>query len=202
MGLQSTRKLISATFLITFFAISSLAHGNVLGDRLIIDINKTSYSQAQLEGYLLVRSLLLADDGRDTYRVCNGNNWQAALNAYTTDMIIEHETQRLGGFQAPENMIAAAKNVIRKKASEDANVTPTINRLGINDQNLQSLISAVLRIEAFRRSRLKLNATDNNGKNGENDQSWLEALRQRSAIRTFQGAENFLNITPNIDRAN
>lgn|GEM_PF-4553399 len=164
-----------------------------LGDRLIVSVNSTPYTQRQIEVYLTVKEGL-RDASVDSAPVLNSENWPAALNAFADDMIVHQEAHRVGSFQVTENAEKLARGKFEKRRSGDSAFATASGRLNIDDRTLTRTLNTVLRTEAFRRNKERQSIVARTDDDGA--PRWFEEIKDRAVVRYFAGAEKYVEIRP------
>ncbi len=174
------------------FAANQEVQGPV-GDRLVLAVNDLPYSQRQVEAYITVKeSLRQTSDG--SVRSVSAANWDDALTVFAEDMIVLQESQRLGSFQAPADLLAKFSSVVQDKTQRGPALRQTMQRLGVDDAQLGRTLEIVLRVAAFRRSRDRHDVQ--NGAASQDSGKWLVELTDRAIVRRFEGAAVYVVIEP------
>lgn len=186
---------IASVFLSAYVAVTNIQAATI-GDRLILDINGLQYTQRQLESYLLVRAMLLS--GSQPASVLAAENWGSSLLAFEQAMMIEQEAFRLGGFQPSELMIKTSMEIIKKKLGTDSDELRQAQRLGLDDKGMERIVASILRAEGLRRSRQRVmsDASVNKNERRSGEDEWLVDLKRRAIVRRYNGADNYLQISP------
>ena len=163
-----------------------------VGDRLLVSINSTPYSQRQMECYFAIKEGLR--EGGAPIPALSEASWSQAITAFTDDMIIHQEAHRVGSFQASESTLKVAQTKIERRKSADPVFSATASRLGIDERTFQRTIHTVLRTEAFRRNKERQSIVARSDDEGA--PRWFEEIKDRAVVRYFSGASKYLEIKP------
>ena len=172
-----------------------------VGDRAVLAINNVTYTQRQIEMYIVVKESLRKNTSIESARVVNAANWNEAVTVFTEDMIVYQEAQRLGGLQAPDQLIEKFVSLIQEKSNKSDVFRSTMTRLGADQVGMTRVLDSVIRIAAFRRSKDR--QASNSDSTGEiEDQSgstpeWLTEITERAIVRRYEGTNQFIEIAPN-----
>jgi len=196
-------QILMSCALLCFFVATTNAeklHAQI-GDRAVLAINNVTYTQRQIEMYIVVKESLRKNIGIETARVVNAANWNEAVTVFTEDMIIYQEAQRLGGFQAPDQLIERFVSLIQEKNKRSDVFRTTMTRLGADQVGVTRVLDSVIRIAAFRRSKDR-QASANDAVGDIEDQSgatpeWLTEIADRAIVRRYEGTSQFIDIAPN-----
>jgi hypothetical protein len=77
-----------------------------------------TYTQRQIEMYIVVKESLRKKTSMESARVVNATNWNEAVTVFTEDMIVYQEVQRLGGLQAPDQLVEKFVSLIQEKSKK------------------------------------------------------------------------------------
>jgi hypothetical protein len=179
---------------ILFVAVATFtlprAHAETtLGDRLVVEVNKTPYSQRQVEAYVMLRDLLRE---KPSTLLVNANNWEILFRYFTEEMAIHQEALRLGSVQLPEENVRKALAFVQSKLKDEP-LRGYAARLGLDTSSLNRVIGAILRVDAFRTSREKQAALSSNDSKRQN---WLRELFDRTIVRFYADAFRYAEIQP------
>ncbi len=187
----------------TFLAMPSSASAAKIGDRLVVSLNNQPYSQRQIEVYFSIKELL-RNQVDETLLMVDENNWRRFLNVYIEDMIILQEAVRLGSFQVNDVALQKYFKIVKSQFEANKKLQANFARLGIDSSSLKSTLSNVLRVAGFRRSKSRLvtsSAKDEDYGTTEDSAArfkkrWLNELKERAVIRTYENAYNYVFIDP------
>src|SRR5690606_10479717 len=101
------------------------AYGETVVDRLLFEVDLRSYSQSQMELYLLCKD---AVGGAETLRTVGGDNWDRLLEEFKNDMIIQQEALRLGSFEASTRVLEKALEVFQERLNRTEAASTTLSR--------------------------------------------------------------------------
>lgn len=187
----------------TLFFVGGNSSANI-GDRAVLSINNFTYTQRQVEMYIVVKESLRRNASLETARVVNAGNWNEALLVFTEDMIVYQEAQRLGALQAPDQLIDKFVSLIKEKNKKSELFRATMSRLGADQAGVTRVLDMVIRISAFRRSKERqATATSTNDLPDDTGTkpAWLVELIDRVVVRRYEGALLFVEISPEIRSA-
>lgn len=169
--------LVSLALLFTQVLPAPL-YGDVLGDRILLNIDGNSFTQRHLEAHILVsESLRRRSSGK---KIFSAQNWQQHLQFFRDDMLILAKIEKYQWYPLSDADIGAAM----KKSQNNLGVNNSdLVRLGIDPDMLKSLVASNLKIMTYR----------NNQADVEN---WLVRLREQSHMRFYTGSSVFQEIHP------
>lgn len=188
MWLNMTRR-----WLIWFLFISTVGFSEGLADRLLFEIDLQSYSQSQMESYLLCKDVL---SGNNIIREVTSANWDQLLEEYKNDMIIHQEALRLGSFEASARVLDKALEVFQDFQATNDTAKVHIGRLGGKASTIRRTVDIAIRVESFRRSKKRQTAVINNRAEtslvrGTAIPEWQDELTQRAVVRFYEGASSY-----------
>lgn len=200
--------MISSSFLIRLVlqlilmvAVSvdcALAQQEIVGDRLVVELNGVKYTQRQVESYYLVKVMLSQVDGAGFVPI-TPKTWPQILQMFQEEMILEQEAQRLGSFRPVERIMTQASKVLVQRLRSSGEADNAAKRLGIEGDSLNQVLQIVLRIEAFRQNKQRqLQAEGDASQLVAEVPQWFTELVSRAVFRTFSGAENYVLIQPTL----
>jgi hypothetical protein len=191
----------------SFFLCSFLALFNTktlyaqVGDQAVVAINNVTYTQRQIEMYIVVKESLRKNTSVESARVVNASNWNEAVTVFIEDMIVYQEAQRLGGLQAPDQLVEKFVSLIQEKSKKSDLFRTTMTRLGADQVGITRVLDSVIRIAAFRRSKdRQASSTDNSGEIEDQTGAmpeWLAEITDRAIVRRYEGTSQFIEIAPN-----
>lgn len=184
---------LSIVLMATFFVPA--AGFAQLGDRLIIAINDSPYTQRQIETHISVKESLRKGD---QVRLIRPDDWASAVDVFTEDMIIFQESLRLGSFEPADQLVDRFVGAVQERLAADKGFAANIKRLGVNERELRGALEAVLRIESFRKSKDRQDELAGQVRStvDEGKESWFADLEQRAVIRLFKDAKIYKKIEP------
>lgn len=163
--------------LISFLLTSAFDLGlgaEILGDRVLVEVDRVAFTQRQLESYMLVRSILDGGDAKSFGAIISPISWVTTVDDYVNDTIVHLEAERVGSFQPAPRSLATATEVLDGRMREDGEWRVHQQRLGISQAEMKALILRALRVAALKRS--------------QGDELKVEELRARSHVRYFADA--------------
>ncbi|NRA44025.1 MAG: hypothetical protein HRU09_03605 [Oligoflexales bacterium] len=158
--------------------------GQELGDRLLMDINHYTFSQRQMEVYLLIKSLIYKT-GKQKAKL-NQDNWLPSIEKFREDMIIYLETKRLGRFQPPDDKVQSIARDLERKIYKSTVIRADASRLGLDRLTLLRAVASVVQVEEYRKL-----------KSMGQEPSWIKALEPKYVVRLFKGSHRYQSINPN-----
>lgn len=173
--------------------VAGAAPKSQMVDRMIIEVNSFPFSQRQLEIYLTLKHSLLKKSNGDVALV-NQNNWEAFIEEFRIDMLIEQEAQRLNTFQASPAQIDVAEQFIVKKRTQDGNLDNFLKYRNVSHTKVRQVLASILRVRGFILNRDKQNTPNDTvaGKTGDIlSQEWIHEMEQRLPYRYFEGAHTW-----------
>lgn len=197
--MKSFRMQFAAVCGAIFFLAATRAGAIVVGDRAVLSINNTTYTQRQVEMYIVIKESLRKNTALESARVVHAGNWLEALTVFTEDMIIHQESLRLGGLQAADQLIDRFSNLIKEKNAKSPLFRATMERLGADQVGITRVLDTVIRVAAFRRSKDRQASTSGAPEIDDSEStqpSWLTDLNERAIIRRYEGAQSFIEIAP------
>lgn len=165
----------------------------VLGDRLVVAVNNVPYTQRQAELYITIKECLRKTPD-DSVTLIGAQNWDDALAAFTEDMAVLQEVQRLGSFSAQDQLLDKYSAQVRRKIDGSAPLREFLARLGADEAAVQRAMDMALRIAAFRHSKDRQEGNANTAP--QSGQKWLNELLQRTMTRRFSRAREYETIRP------
>ena len=210
-GVPVFKNIAMALFLVSNSVLAPARGAGRLGDRTLIELNATVYTQRQLETLALVQSILFGDSKHWPVAAAN---WAIVLDWYADHMMIDQEAMRTQGYNPNEEAIQGGLAKVESARKTDRAVLDDMKRLGLDDSTSKALrrsVLSALRAEAFARVRSRRTGTiaidkgdrvagNANGKGDTSgdaeDLTWLKDLHERAILRLFEGVRNFRIITP------
>jgi len=174
----------------------------LVGDRLVVNINNVPYTQRQAEAYISIKEALRRTDG-DAVRLIDARNWKDALEVFSEDMIILQESERLGSYQGEIPQTEKFYTVVRDKMAKNAPLRDTLARLGLDEPGLQETLTLVLRVAAFRRGkdRQAQIVGQKDAGDGQSAARWLADLAEKTVLRHYESAKEYVPIEPRAANA-
>lgn len=174
--------------LIAIFA-SSAALANVIADRIVVAINSIPYSQIQIERYINVKESLR--DNIEKSQPVQQSNWELALAAFTTDMMIHQDATKSSGFRPTKEAIQKLRFKCEKNLSQSQVFKASFDRLGLEREEIETELLKIATVENYKRGKKSLDSDEKS-----NLGSWEDELLKRSIIRYLENAKTWTNIEP------
>ena len=178
----------------------------VVGDRLVVSVNQANFTQRQAEIYLAVKEAIRGGAG-DRVAFIGASNWPQALDAFTEDMAVLLELQRLGSFTVLDQASEKYAALLRQRLREQPQLKAQLRRLGADEPAIARGLDTVLRVSAFRQSkdRQESQSSQAMGQKGQGRPSgapkWLTDLLDRTVTRRYVGASQYQLIEPVVTGA-
>lgn len=192
--------------LLICLAIAWSSHGwsASIADRLVLEVDNTSYSQRQFELYVVLRSALYGEDASKIVFVTE-KNWAEQLEFFRLDMLVEQEAQRLSTAPPGKRVIDAGVEVVKGKIERSPRFKEFLARMDADDAVVRRTLTSVLRVKSFLVSRGRQYGADVSRveEKAEVDRSadWFIRLEQRTPFRIFEGARRYEAIDPKASSA-
>lgn len=170
--------------LVTFTAPLS---GAVLFDRVLFKIGEASFTQREMEIYLLVRNLQF--DRKEP--IANEQNWSSTLQNFKNAMLVYEESKKLhlnieqAGL---DKQVATIKNAILN----DKSLTELSDRLGVDEKDIELTLLVSARVEKAKHVQ-KENLSETLGIPPAKK---VSALDKKHFVRFFDDAETYRLIQP------
>ena len=170
--------------------------GRIL-DRLLIELNRVSYSQRYVEMYSVAKGLL-DPHASGTPPVAGENNWPAILDDFRDDLLVDQESKRITGVNIDKTVVENALNVIRQKRAEDPAVHAYLQRLGADDALLHKAVLSILNVKLFLTNKQKKEGVTGSASTAVLDKKapWFVKLEQVTPYRFFEDAHKYVPLSP------
>ena len=155
-----------------------------LGDRLLMDINHYTFSQRQMEVYLLIKSMIYTTKG--PLVKLSQTNWLNSIEKFREDMIIYLETKRLGRFQPPDDKVQSIARDLERRIYKSPNIKGDAQRLALDRLTLLRAVANVIQVEEYRKL-----------KSMSQEPGWVKSLEPKYVVRSFKGSHRYQTIHPN-----
>lgn len=179
-----------------FFALPR-AQAEIISDRLVLEINKSAYTQRQLELYAALRSALVSSDPT----LVGQKNWHEQLELFRREMIVEQEAQRLSSTQPNRKTVQAGLDILEDRRKKSAAFATFLKRMQADEPTQRRILASIIRVRAFLASKEKQYAPDSSRLQEKADvdftADWFVKLEQRTPYRVFEGARQYMAIDPN-----
>ncbi|MFK7823676.1 MAG: hypothetical protein AB8G05_05955 [Oligoflexales bacterium] len=155
----------------------------VLGDRLLMDINHYTFSQRQMEVYLLIKALIYKPENPRVK--LNQESWLSSIEKFREDMLIYLETKRLGRFQPPDDKVQNITRDLERRLYNSPNIQEDAKRLGLDRLTLLRTVANVIQVEEYRKL-----------KSMNQEPGWVKSLEPKYVVRSFKGSHKYQKISP------
>ncbi len=199
------KRIMIAFLFLTFFlhnGKSVLASPNLL-DRLVVEVSGKSYSQKDLETYILLRTIAMGEGARRG--LPSAETWLEHMETFKNEMIIvtqlENDQTKLDSFLPDSKKISEAQKALSDAQSKEREVDTFIRQRGLTDADLSKVLTSILRVEGYARSRMQLTQTRTNDNQGpgfiklDRESEWFKALQKTVAYRYYLGAKEYKPLT-------
>ena len=189
--------------LMLLFPGTNFAQGSTqpLIDRLLMEINRFSYTQRQMELHQVIKSAIVLPE-MDPPVFVTAVNWSGQIQAFKNDKMVEQEAQRLSGFIASKKMVNSASDMILKKQAKFSGLRKFFQRMAVNNQEIRVVLSSVLRVQGYILSKGQRGYVGNyiSGKDSYLMTPWFKKLKKRVTYRMYAEGREYKKINPNLIR--
>ena len=204
-GQRLKRSILLVACLSGFIQASSVAAGTI-GDRVVMEVNGSAFTQRQIELFILLRSALGDPEKGAPLTVASKENWASVVKVFSEEMIVLQEAQRSGSFLASGKTVETAVALVRENIKRSPVIAARLDSLKPESIEVVRYVGWALRSEAYRRSKDrqsdqqpktgdgKTTAEQNGGGGASN--TWKVELIDRAVVRYFEGAKAFVEIDP------
>ncbi len=178
--------LLFATFSYQGFSLGETKE--ILGNRMILQVNNFSYTQREIEIHFLIKTAIkpLFLDKED-FSLINEKNWEKQLDQFKNDMIVFIESQKLGKFQPTEEKINEAKIAARNAFEADPKLKKIKEHLDVSSELITKFIVILLQVDDFKISRRSLS----DRVSFYRAERWFQELEGRYVTRFFYGTSEY-----------
>jgi hypothetical protein len=168
--------------LLLMFALQVQAEP-ILGDRIILKINTSVFSQRDMELHLMILAAL--DDVRSPklFPLTN-SNWLQALLLFKNDMLTYSEAEKLRQLRFEEQERSKQLATVTSNLA-NATYQENIKRLGIKNAEISEHLSKILIITQLKRS------LEDKTKSKEDYNTWLTKTEKNYFFRFFEDAQTY-----------
>lgn len=191
-------KISKRTWLIFFLMclkFEVLAAQEVVGDRILFEIDNKFYSQRQMEIFLLVRSGMEFSHSAKKFKIVTAENWEDAKTNFEIDMKILKEATRLGSYNPSEDMVQKNVEKLLQRSRQLPAFVEKYNVLGVNTQEIYNYVGYYLQIDGYQKAKsnsLEFIESDV----GNEGNIWLSKIKNKFLTRWLSGSEKYLMISP------
>lgn len=187
---------VFASYLIISVCTYSQVYGQVISDRLIIEINKNSYTQRQMELYIALRSALTSKE----LTFVNQANWSQQMDFFRREMVMEQEAQRLSSAQPNRKTVQSGLSILEDRQKKSPEFASFLKRMQADEATQRRVLASIIRVRVFLSSKERQYSQDP-GRLEEKTEldpkaEWYVKLEQRTPYRAFEGAREYVQIEP------
>lgn len=204
-GQRLKLSILFVACLLGLFETISVAAGT-LGDRVVMEVNGSAFTQRQIELFIVLRSALGDPAKAAPLVVASNENWASVLKVFSEEIIVLQEAQRSGSFLASSKTVETGVALAKENIKRSPVVVARLDSLKPESMEIARYVGWALRSEAFRRSKDRQSdqqpkASDGkptpelNGGDGAS-KTWKVELIDRAVVRFFEGAKAFIEIDP------
>lgn len=155
-------------------------------DRLVLEVDSFSYTQRQLELYIILKNIL-SKNKPPPLTLIDARNWDQALNEFQIDMLIEQEARRIGSVHLSDKTIAVARKIVAQRSAKDPTFRLFLEHVGADETTIRKTLITILIVRKF---KIGKNLSRNNDSKA-NLYKWINALQSRIPYRIYEGAKKF-----------
>lgn len=167
---------------ISFNAYSSPKSSKLI-NRLLININKSQYTQRELEIYILVKKI--SEEKEDLYPITT-QNWDLFLKEFSTDFLIYQTAREIAFYGKTKNKKEEWKSFLEKvkiSQREYTTIKEKILELNPSQNEFQRFFTSYQIIMNYIKRRKN---TDNIYLYGDKKPFWLLRLEREGSIRFYK----------------
>lgn len=166
-----------------------MAYAAQMLDRMVLEVNKTAYSQRQIEVYCLIREV--SDSPETGPKGVTAKNWRQRLMQFRSEMIVEQEAQRLGTVKPTAKMVSDMLAKISRRRQQSKALNQIYRDLKVSTEELKGVLASLIRVNGFLSSKIRrgpgpLQVTL------DTTAPWFVKLQDRTPSRLFAGASIFV----------
>jgi len=181
---------------------ATLMAEQVLLDRLIVEINGKSYSQKQLETYMLLRTIAMGEEWRKG--IPSSQTWPEVVEQFKNEMVVntqlENDQQKLDSFAPDSKRVQDAETLLASLQSKNSELDKFLRQRQLTEAEIARVLTRVFRIEAYTKSRLQLSAAKTQDDDAfvrlDPSADWFQALSRATAFRFFVKAKEYIALVP------
>ena len=187
--------------LLAAIAILTAPAKGALMDRLLLEVNKISYSQRQFEVFTALQSAA-QKNAKQRLLIANKKNWLDLLTTYTHFVILEQEAMRLNNQPPAKSVVAEYLTKIHNRKETDLIFKSFLKKYNLKTNDIKQTVTSIARVEAYIRGR-KSTAKNALGKNlFYEDTPWFKNLLKRTPYRFYEGAKIYKKLTFETQKQN
>ncbi len=155
-------------------------------DRVILKVNDSTYTQRDLEIYLLVKALAVAQ----SQGIATENNWQDSVQRFKTDMLAYEETFKLR-YASSSKIADAELAKVRTLITASKELNDLSQRLVIADKDIEQSLIMLERIQKYNKEQKE--SVESQGIPHERR---VPLAEKRNFVRIFDDAHEYRFIQP------
>ena len=173
------KKFFIALIIFSFLSSFAASKPESLGDRLILEVRKNTYTQRQLELHLIIKSIIQ----NQQFKPIGPSNWLQSLNEFSEDMVIFLASQEIGRFQPQNKKVQLETQRFYDLASKSSPLKSFMERMDLKKVNILENVSKILQIEDYKKIKVK-------------DTTWKSNLSNLYNLRFFEESKKYIEIHP------
>ena len=173
------KKFFIALIIFSFLSSFAASKPESLGDRLILEVGKNTYTQRQLELHLVIKSIIQ----NQQFNPISPSNWLQSLNEFSEDMVIFLASQEIGRFQPQNKKVQIETQRFYDLASKSSQLKSFMERMDVKKVNILENVSKILQIEDYKKLKVK-------------DTTWKSNLSNIYNLRFFEESKKYIEIHP------
>ncbi len=185
-----------------FFLCATLLAEQFLLDRLIVEINGKSYSQKQLETYMLLRTIAMGEELNNAFPTAA--NWPEEVEQFKNEMVVytqlENDQQKLDSFAPDSKKVQDAETALASLQSKNSQLDRFLRQRQLTEGDIAKILTSIFRIEGYTKSRQQLTAAktqdDISFVRIDPNADWFQALSKATAFRFYAKAKEFGTLVP------
>lgn len=179
----SSYRYLCMIFVLVYLPASYLS-GQKLADRLILEIDRQTYSQRYMEAYFIVKFYLSSYLHYPTAKSSklNDANYKEFFDNFAQDMLISTEAKKLGRYQPTSESLDVFLKLFDDPKPFADEMIARLKELDISHGKLTRMVSDVIQIDEFRK---------NKDTSHKKQSFWIDELKENHMIRIFSGAQNY-----------
>ncbi|MBC7659773.1 MAG: hypothetical protein H7249_08695 [Chitinophagaceae bacterium] len=194
-------KKFMCLFMTFLFSAALMAEQSML-DRLIVEISGKSYSQKQLEVYVLLRTIAMGEGVKRG--LPSAETWAEHVENFKNDMIVytqlENDQQKLDSFVPDFKNVATAEKALVSAQAKDPALDAFIRQRQLTEAEISRILTILFRVEAYTKNRLQLSALKTNEESSfisiDPKTDWFVALSKATSYRYYAHAKDYKTLTP------
>lgn len=190
------RLLVAALIWVT---TSSVTFAEQALDRVVLEVNKKSYSQRYVEIYMAAKDIL-AETSLTVWKSPNSASWGERLEDFVRHAVIDQEALRLNSFRPSARRLEAEEQLVIQQRGKLRELEQYFTQLKTDKATLREALAQFDRVRSFIRVR-------NHGAQNEEmpligfepiplQAEWYRSIERRTNYRTFAAARSYRPISP------